>query len=154
MGLLRKMFGRHARVEMEKVNDAVGMPLYVYLHRQYLREFDESTAMGLAAMITVGLVGLPPRDETSRQSLAVNMQLVGRKLNEIKNVPEICQIVSAFYHMRAKAADKSVPPDMVMLGDKLRKLGILLPIHQLQVPTSQQDLMRQVREFELWTKTF
>lgn len=74
-------------------------------------------------------------------------------MSQIKNDPEVCRIVSAFRHMRDNVAG-AVTPDMAVSDAKLQKLGILLPVDQIQLPLSHEDLMRQVQEFEIWTKRF
>ena len=153
MSILGRLFGGRVRAEMENAIHAISVPLCVYLHRRYTGEFDETTAIGLAVAVTNELFGAPPGNETARQFLSTNGQLVETKLSEIRNVPQICRIVSVALHMRANVAGNAgtVTPQMIASAVKLRKLGVLLPVESLQLPSSSDDLMRQVREFEFWT---
>ncbi|MDD4869162.1 MAG: hypothetical protein PHR77_01280 [Kiritimatiellae bacterium] len=151
MGLLGKIFGWHARANIEKAFHAIAQILFVHLQRQYSHETNETKAMELATAVTLELLGPPPDNVTSLLSLPVDTHQLEIKLNQIKNDPEVCRIISTFRHRRNNIAG-AVTPDMVTSDAKLQKMGILLPVSQIQLPSSHEDLMRQVREFEIWTK--
>jgi len=40
--------------------------------------------------------------------------------------------------------------EMLESGFRLRQLGILLPVEQIRLPTTPEDLAQQAREFEQW----
>lgn len=153
MGLLGRIFGWHARANIEKAFHAIAEILFVYLQSQYSREMNANRTMELSTAVTIELLGLPPDNKKVLQSMSVDAHQVEKKLRQIKNDHEVCQIVSAFRHRRNKVAS-AVTPDTVARDAKLQKLGILLPADQIQIPSSHKELMRQVREFETWTKRF
>ena len=135
---------------MDKAFHAIAEVLFVYFQRQYAPDMDERMAMELATRVTFILLGPPPDDAKALLSLPVDADLVEIKLSQIKKDPEVCRMVSVFRHIRAEVAG-AVLPDTAKLDAKLQKLGILLPVEQIRLPSSHRELMRQVREFESWT---
>jgi hypothetical protein len=151
MKSLGKLFGWRRRANIEKAFHAIAEVLFVHLQRQYAPDTDERNAMALAATVTFRLLGPAPDTTKAHPALPVDAHVVEMKLGQIKNEPEICRMVSAFRHRRNKVTG-AVTPNLVRADAKLQELGILLPVDQIQVPASHADLMRQVREFELWVK--
>ena len=150
MKFLREYFKRRARAQMDKIRSALGPPLYAYLHHKYARDYDETTAMELAAAVTLKLGGRSPHTAPIQQFVAAHADLIERKLNEIKTLPEICQIISAYHFRRRKvASDVGVDPaHLIATTDELSKMGILLPEGQVHVPASNKELLRQIQEFD------
>ena len=156
MGLFARLFGRHFRAEVENCIHIAATAIAVRLFKKYAHKYPErdfETVSALAGAVTNELFGAPPSNETARQFLAANKEWVEVTLHELVEEPEICAIVSLLTHTRANIAGNTgtVTPEMVLSWRRLHDAGILLPIEKIQIPHSPEDLMRQVRGFELWT---
>lgn len=130
------------------------MALCKYLWATYAKEHTHKDPMSLAIAVTNELFGAQPGNETAREFFESNRPLVDAALRDIKNEPRICYIVSVITHMRANVAGNTgtVSPDMLSSWVKLREYGVLLPIEQIQRPTTPEALRQQAREFEQWVK--
>ena len=156
MGLLARLFGKQVLAEVDNCVHIAGTAIYVRLVEKYGRKFDKceiNTVSALAAAVTNELFGAPPGNEKGRQFLVANRKWVDACLRELKEEPQICYIVSLLTHTRGNAAGNSgtVTPGMLLSWRKLRQEGILLPIEQIQLSHSPEDLERRVREFEVWS---
>ena len=152
MGLLARLFGRGVRAQIENCTHIVGMAVAIYLHKKYAGKFGDAKAAALASAVTNELFGAPPGNEAGCIFLDSNRQLIEAALQDIKNEPQVCQIVSLIAHLRGNVAGNTgaFSSELVMLAVRLHKLEILVPIDQVEMPSSQEALMRQAREFELW----
>lgn len=152
MGILGRLFGGRVRAQIENCRSGVNQTLGVFLFERYAKQHDDNEAIALAAAVTNELFGLPPGNEAGRIFLATHRPLVETALQDIKNEPQICYIVSVFTHTLGNVAGNTATFSGAMLQSavKLRDLGILLPIEQIRMPTTPEDLMLQAREFEQW----
>ena len=152
MRLLARLFGGRVRAQIEEGAHVVGMAIYMHLYEAYAKQYGHEKGVSLAIAVTNELFGAPPGNEIARAFLALNRSLVDAALRDIKNEPRICYIVSVITHMRANVAGntRTVTGEMGLSWVRLRELGVLLPIDQIQRPTSPEDLMQQAREFEQW----
>ena len=140
------------RAQIENCRGVVSPTLAVFLVERYAKQHDFNEAIALAAAVTNELFGLPPTNEAGRTFLATHSRLIETALQDVKNEPEICHIVSIFTHMLFNVAGNSgtVSGEMVLSAVKLQELGILLPVEHIRMPTTPEDLMQQAREFEQW----
>lgn len=132
---------------MDEAFHALAEVLFVHLQRQYEPDMNERNAMALATTITFILLGPPPADTKGLRSLSTDSHGIEMKLDQIKNDPDVCMLVSQFRHMRDKVTS-TIPSDILAADTELTKLGIMLPAGLVLLPTSYSGLMRKVREFE------
>jgi|SRR5437867_85551 len=153
MGIFARFFSKPLRAEVENCIRGAGMVIAVRLVGSYTPQYGEQKAAALASAVTNELFGAPPGNETGRQFLAGNKELVETRLRALKTEARICQIVSILAHTKFNIAGGTgtVTPEMVMWVAKLRDIGILLPAEQVTLPTSPDEIRQQVREFELWS---
>lgn len=151
MGILARFFGNRLSSQIENVRNGVTPTLGVFLLERYAKRHGEKAA-ALAAAVTNELFGLPPSNEVGRAFLAANGPLVDAALRDIKSEPRICHIVSAFTHLLGNIAGNTgtFSAEMLQSAFKLRQLGILMPIEQVRMPATPEDLALQAREFEHW----
>jgi len=152
MGIIPRFLGGRVRAQIENCRGGVSQSLAVFLAERYARQHDGEKAIGLAVAVTNTLFGLPPTNDAGRTFLATHGPLIETALRDIKNEPTICYIVSVFTHMLGNVAGNSgtFSAQMVQSAIRLRQLGILLPIEQIRMPTTPEDLVQQAREFEQW----
>jgi hypothetical protein len=130
----------------------VSPTLGIFLFERYAKQYDGDRAMALAAAVTNELFGLPPSNAAGRAFLTASGPLVEAALREIKSEPRVCYIVSVFTHMLGNVAGYrgTFSAEMLQSAARLREFGILLPIEQIRMPTTPEDLVQQAREFEQW----
>ena len=155
MGILARFFSKPLRAEVENSIVATGKVVALWLMQRYTPQFGEQTAASLAAAVTNGLFGKPPGNETGRQFLAANRGLVETLLCEVKSEARICQMITVLAHTKSNILGNTgtVTPEMVTWIAKLRDLGILLPLESVTLPSSPDEMRRQVREFEALVTT-
>jgi hypothetical protein len=129
--------------------------LVVFLFERYAKQQDhedDDQAIGLAGAVTNALFSLPPTNEVGRTFLATHGPLIERALRDIESEPRICHVVSVFTHMLCNVAGNSgtFSAEMLQSAVRLRQLGILLPIEQMQMPITPERLVQEVRDFEQW----
>lgn len=153
MGILARFFSKPLRAEVENSISAAGKVVVLWLMQRYTPQFGEQMAVSLAAAVTNGLFGRPPGNEAGRQFLTANSELVETHLCRVKNEARICQMVSVLAHTQFNIAGNAgtITPEMIMWIAKLRDLGVLLPVESVTLPSSPDEMRRQVREFELWS---
>jgi len=124
--------------------------LAVFLAERYAKQHHGDKAIGLAVAVTNAFFGLPPTNEAGRTFLAAHGPFVEAALRDIKHEPRICHIVSVFTHMLGNVAGNggTFSAEMLDSAVMLRQFGILLPVEQVQMPISPEELVRQAREFE------
>ena|ERR1700722_8314157 len=152
MGILARLFGGSLKAEVEKCIHSVGTATWMHLMAKYSPEFGEDTASALASAVANELFGAPPGNEFGRNFLASNRELVDAQLRALRREPQICQIVSMLAMTKCNMAGgtASVTPEMILWTVKLRDIGILLPAEQVQLPSSPEEMRRQVGKFFLW----
>lgn len=152
MGIFSRFFSKPLKAEVENSIRAAGMVVAVRLINKYQPRYGEQSA-ALASAVTNELFGAPPGNETGRQFLAKSKQLVETHLRELASEPQICQIVSMLAHTKVNIAGntQSISPEMIMWASRLRDCGILLPVEQVAMPSSPDEMRQRVREFELWS---
>jgi hypothetical protein len=152
MGLIDRFFGGGVRAQIDNCARVVGLALATHLYERCANQHEHEIALSLASAVTNELFGAPPANEAGRAFLASNKPLVEAALRDIKSEPRICYIVSVVTHMRGNVAGNTgiFSSDLLQFALRLRELGILLPIDQIQMPTSPDVLMQQAREFEHW----
>jgi hypothetical protein len=111
------------------------------LTMEYNKQLDLDDAIALASAVTNEIYGLPPGNAQGRAFLGSNRQAVDAALANVKNMPRVCYLVSLVSYVRNNQP----------WAQRLRLLGILLPIENVQVPSSPDDLLRQIKEFEEWS---
>lgn len=152
MGILSRFFGKPLKAEVENCIRGAGMVIAVLLIGKYRPQYGEQAA-ALASAVTNELFGAPPGNETGRQFLAANKQIVDTHLRELANESQICEIVSMLAHTKFNIAGNtaSITPDMLMWVSRLRDFGILLPVEQVALPSSPDEMRERIRQFELWS---
>ena len=103
-----------------------------------------------ASAVTNALFGVPPGNELGRQFLSSHQHLVDREFPLVREEPDICYMVSLLAHLKANIAGNtaSFTGDQLLWFKKLDDAGILLPIEEIGMPDSIDDLLVQVRAFE------
>lgn len=137
--------------EIENYARIVGMAIAIHLYHTYAGQHPERKAVALALAVSNELVGNIGSAQ-ERTFLSANSQLVEQTLIGVRNDPKVCYIVSLVAYMCARADGKvdTFGSTRAELTTKLRDLGILLSIEQLQASFSLEALKRQAHEFELW----
>jgi hypothetical protein len=153
MGILARFFSKPLQAEVENCIRGAGIIIVVRLIGKYAPQYGKSKAAALGAAVTNELFGAPPGNETGRQFLAGNKELVETHLRALKTEAAICQIVSMLAHTKSNIAGNTstFTPEMGRWIVKLRETGILLPVEQVTMPKSPDEMRQQIREFELWS---
>jgi hypothetical protein len=153
MGIFSRFYSKPLRAEVEKSIRAAGIIIGVRLIAKYTPQHGHSKATALGAAVTNELFGAPPGNETGRQFLAENKELVETHLRALKTEGPICRIVSMLTHTKCNIAGNTgvFSPEMLRWVAKLREVGILLPVEEVTLPTSLDEMRQQIREFELWS---
>ena len=153
MGIFSRFLSKPLRAEVENCIRGAGMVIAVRLIGRYTPQYGEQKATSLPSALANELFGASPGNETGRQFLAGNKELVEIHLRALKAEAQICKIVSILAHTKFNIAGGTgtVTPEMVTWVAKLRDLGILLPEEQIALPSSADEMRQRVREFELWS---
>jgi hypothetical protein len=153
MGLITRLFGGGMRKSINQCIARISIALCIYLVKLYSRHCDEKMAAALAGAVTNALFGNPPGNEFGREFLKSNKPLVDGQLRSMNSELRICQIVSIAAHFRMNMSGDmgSITPEMVSWISMLNDLGILIPKEKLPLPSSLEELRKQVDEFENWT---
>ena len=147
--LLGRVFGGSLRRQVDESLAMIRMGIALRLFKKYRPLYGDDKASALAAAVTNALFGAKPSNEIGRQFLASNGELVDAKLRDIKAEPEICHMVSVASHTLANIAGGTgtMTGEMILAWDKLDKLGIMLPIEKVRMPSSLDDLRKQASDF-------
>jgi hypothetical protein len=141
------------RASIDQCIARIGIALCIYLTKIYSRHCDEKMASALAGAVTNALFGRPPGNEFGREFLKTNKPLVDGQLRSMNSELRICQIVSIAAHFRMSVSGDmgSITPEMVLWINMLNDLEILIPKEKLTLPSSLEELRKEVTEFENWT---
>ena len=150
--LLGRFFGKGLNKSAEICNDVVSANIALYLAKKFAARFGEETGYALAAAVTNELFARPPTNEKGRQFFEENRELVISNLKDLKNESRICDILNIVVPTRANVAYGTckVTPEIIQQTVKLKEIGILSPDKKVKLPTTPEELVEKVKEFELW----
>ena len=145
---LGRFFGGRPRREVEQSLSMIRMGTALRLTKRYAAAHGD-TASPLAAAVTNELFGLPPTNEAGRQFAASHGELIDRSLVALKSDPDICYIVSLASHTEANIAGNTstLTGDMISTWDRLQRAGIMLPIDQISMPASLEELRATASDY-------
>jgi len=147
MGFLARFFSRPLRKELEGLLRSTGVLVFLRLVHKYTPEYGEEKSISIASAVTNELFGNPPTNDIGRQFLSDNQNLVSTKIKELKDEPQICEIVSILLNAKFVLASGSgtISPELLVLMDKLKQYGIL----NLSDNLTLDQVRNKVKEFEV-----
>ena len=155
MGLLAKLFGGRVAHTYKECLRVLTLTRHNYLFSKYTLKYGPKTASILAPFVGNALSGfeISSEDEEQRKFLDSNRHLLDDELKELSEEPEICHIVSvaAYVVGELNGTQDAFSTDRAQGAKILRDFGILLPKESIQMPSSSNAFMRQVRHFQRWT---
>lgn len=155
MGFFTRLFSKPMRNEVETSCRAAGMAICLYLFKRYEGRYGEQTAAALAAAVANGLFDMPPGNETGREFLNANVPLIESHIRALSSEFEIRSIFSKLAHTKFNIAGKTgtLTPQMILWLKKMEQLGILIPIDQIVLPPTIDEMKIQVANFQMWVQS-
>ena len=150
--LLGRFFGSGLVKNVELCNDVVAQNIFLLLAKKYSSQVDEETAHAIAAAMTNELFARPPGNEFGKKFFDEKRELVEAQLKKLKSEARIVEILNIIVHTRANILSGmgKVTPEIIQQTVRLKELGILSSGTETKLPTTPEQLVQKVKDFELW----